>query len=93
MNWSAVGSPTPTRPTVCEPYGVERSTPVARLKEAVATIRALWDSVGQPVRRDSEFFPLHDVRRTTHNGSRARSHRAPWICRRPPTVLGAFGDG
>ena len=41
-----------------EPYGVEWSKPVARFEEAVATIRALWDSDGQLVSRESPYFPL-----------------------------------
>lgn len=44
-----------------EPYGVEWSRPVGRLIEALATIRALWDSNGELVSRDSEFFPLHNA--------------------------------
>jgi len=44
-----------------EPYGVEWSKPVARFVEALATIRALWDSNGQLVTRDSEFFPLRNA--------------------------------
>jgi len=44
-----------------EPYGVEWSKPVGRLIEALATIRALWDSNGELVTRDSEFFPLHNA--------------------------------
>lgn len=44
-----------------EPYGVEWSTPVARFEEALATIRALWDSKGTLVNRDSPFFPLRDA--------------------------------
>lgn len=44
-----------------EPYGVDWSKPVGRFIEAVATIRALWDSDGQPVTRDSDFFPLHNA--------------------------------
>lgn len=42
-----------------EPYGVDWSKPVARFEEAMATIRALWDSKGELVTRDSPFFPLH----------------------------------
>ncbi|MBF4996629.1 LLM class flavin-dependent oxidoreductase [Nocardia sp. BSTN01] len=42
-----------------EPYGVDWSKPVARFEEGVATIRALWDSGGELVDRDSPFFPLH----------------------------------
>ena len=33
--------------------------PVARFEEALATIRALWNSDGELVTRDSPFFPLH----------------------------------
>ena len=44
-----------------EPYGVDWSRPVARFEEAMATIRALWDSGGELVSRDSEFFPLHNA--------------------------------
>jgi phthiodiolone/phenolphthiodiolone dimycocerosates ketoreductase len=44
-----------------EPYGVEWSKPVARFEEALATIRALWNSGGELVTRDSPFFPLHNA--------------------------------
>src|SRR5277367_4443790 len=44
-----------------EPYGVEWSKPVARCAEALATIRALWDSAGGLVNRDSPFFPLRNA--------------------------------
>jgi phthiodiolone/phenolphthiodiolone dimycocerosates ketoreductase len=44
-----------------EPYGVDWSKPVGRFIEAIATIRALWDSGGDLVSRDSEFFPLHNA--------------------------------
>jgi phthiodiolone/phenolphthiodiolone dimycocerosates ketoreductase len=44
-----------------QPYGVDWSKPVARFEEAMATIRALWDSNGELVNRDSEFFPLHNA--------------------------------
>ncbi len=44
-----------------EPYGVDWSRPVGRLIEALATIRALWDSPGELVTRDSPFFPLHNA--------------------------------
>jgi phthiodiolone/phenolphthiodiolone dimycocerosates ketoreductase len=43
------------------PYGVDWSKPVARFEEAVATIRALWNSKGELVTRDSPFFPLHNA--------------------------------
>ena len=44
-----------------EPYGVDWSKPVARFEEAVATIRALWDSGGELVNRDSPYFPLRNA--------------------------------
>ncbi|MET0996104.1 MAG: LLM class flavin-dependent oxidoreductase [Mycobacterium sp.] len=44
-----------------EPYGVDWSKPVARFEEALATIRALWDSGGELVNRDSSFFPLRNA--------------------------------
>jgi phthiodiolone/phenolphthiodiolone dimycocerosates ketoreductase len=44
-----------------EPYGVDWSKPVARFEEALATIRALWNSGGELVTRDSAFFPLHNA--------------------------------
>lgn len=44
-----------------EPYGVDWSRPVARFEEAMATIRALWDSKGDLVNRDSPFFPLRNA--------------------------------
>ncbi|GAB89189.1 LLM class flavin-dependent oxidoreductase [Gordonia rhizosphera] len=44
-----------------EPYGVDWSKPVARFEEAMVTIRALWDSGGELVNRDSPFFPLRDA--------------------------------
>lgn len=44
-----------------QPYGVDWSTPVARFEEAIATIRALWDSGGEPVTRDSPYFPLRNA--------------------------------
>jgi phthiodiolone/phenolphthiodiolone dimycocerosates ketoreductase len=44
-----------------EPYGVEWSKPVARFEEALATIRALWDSNGELVSRESPYFPLHNA--------------------------------
>lgn len=44
-----------------EPYGVDWSKPVARFEEALATIRALWNSNGALVKRDSPFFPLRDA--------------------------------
>jgi phthiodiolone/phenolphthiodiolone dimycocerosates ketoreductase len=42
-----------------DPYGLHWSKPVARFEEGIATIRALWNCGGEPVTRDSPFFPLH----------------------------------
>ena len=44
-----------------EPYGVKRTKPVAELEEALVTIRTLWDSAGEPVTRDSPYFPLRNA--------------------------------
>jgi phthiodiolone/phenolphthiodiolone dimycocerosates ketoreductase len=44
-----------------QPYGVDWSRPVARFEEAIATIRALWDSKGDLVNRDSPYFPLRNA--------------------------------
>jgi phthiodiolone/phenolphthiodiolone dimycocerosates ketoreductase len=44
-----------------EPYGVEWTKPVARFEEAVATIRALWDSGGDLISRESPYFPLRNA--------------------------------
>jgi phthiodiolone/phenolphthiodiolone dimycocerosates ketoreductase len=43
------------------PYGVATSNLVSKFEEAVATIRALWNSGGRPVTRDSPYFPLRDA--------------------------------
>jgi len=44
-----------------QPYGVEWTKPVARFEEALATIRALWNSGGDLVTRESPYFPLHNA--------------------------------
>jgi phthiodiolone/phenolphthiodiolone dimycocerosates ketoreductase len=44
-----------------QPYGVDWTKPVARFEEALATIRALWDSGGELVSRESPTFPLHNA--------------------------------
>ena len=41
-----------------EPYGVDWSKPVARFEEALATIRALWDSNGELVNRGFALLPV-----------------------------------
>lgn len=44
-----------------EQYGVEWSKPAARFEEAIATIRALWNSGGELVSRESPYFRLHNA--------------------------------
>jgi phthiodiolone/phenolphthiodiolone dimycocerosates ketoreductase len=44
-----------------EPYGVDWTNPVARFEEAVATIRALWNSGGELISRESPYFPLRNA--------------------------------
>lgn len=77
-----------------EPFGIDQSRAVARLEEGLAVIRALWDSHGQPVDRDGEFFPL----------KRALLDIPPYRGTRPPILVGAqrprmlaiagrYGDG
>jgi phthiodiolone/phenolphthiodiolone dimycocerosates ketoreductase len=44
-----------------EPYGVDWTRPVARFEEAIATIRALWNSRGEPISRESPYFPLRNA--------------------------------
>ena len=44
-----------------EPYGVDWTRPVARFEEAIATIRALWNSNGELVSRESPYFPLRNA--------------------------------
>jgi len=44
-----------------EPYGIDMSKPVTRFEEGIATIRALWESRGELVSRDSPYFPLRNA--------------------------------
>jgi phthiodiolone/phenolphthiodiolone dimycocerosates ketoreductase len=44
-----------------EPYGVEWTKPVARFEEAIATIRALWNSGGELTTRESPYVPLRNA--------------------------------
>jgi len=76
-----------------EPYGVDWTRPVARFEEALATIRALWDSKGELVNRDSPFFPL---RNATFDLPPYRG-RWPeiWVAAHGPRMLratGRYGD-
>ncbi|MCV7032128.1 photosystem I reaction center subunit VIII [Mycobacterium sherrisii] len=77
-----------------EPYGVDWSKPVARFEEAVATIRALWNSGGELVTWDSPFFPLHNAafRLPPYRGTWPRM----WIASHGPRMLrvtGRYADG
>lgn len=77
-----------------EPYGVEWSKPVARFEEAMATIRALWNSNGELVNRDSAFFPL---RNAVFELPAYKGAWPPiWIAAHGPRMLravGRYGDG
>ena len=72
-----------------EPYGVEWSKPVARFEEAMATIRALWNSGGELVNRDSPFFPLRNAvfDLPPHRGKWPEI----WIASHGPRMLRATG--
>lgn len=72
-----------------EPYGVDWSKPVARFEEALATIRALWNSNGQLVNRDSEWFPLRNAsfRLPPYKGTWPQI----WIASHGPRMLRATG--
>lgn len=77
-----------------EPYGVDWSKPVARFEEALATIRALWDSNGELVNRDSPYFPL----RNAVFDLPPYKDKWPeiWIAAHGPRMLraaGRYGDG
>jgi phthiodiolone/phenolphthiodiolone dimycocerosates ketoreductase len=77
-----------------EPYGVEWSKPVARFEQAMATIRALWDSKGELVNRDSPFFPLRNAvfDLPSYKGRRPQI----WIGAHGPRMLrvvGQYADG
>ena len=77
-----------------EPYGVDWTKPVGRFEEAVATIRALWDSKGELVSRDSPYFPLRDALFATPP---YRGKWPPmWIAGHGPRMLritGQYADG
>ncbi|MHA3023688.1 LLM class flavin-dependent oxidoreductase [Mycobacterium sp. BMJ-28] len=77
-----------------EPYGVDWTKPVARFEEALATIRALWDSRGELVNRDSPYFPL---RNALFDLPAYRGKWPPiWIAAHGPRMLriaGRYADG
>lgn len=43
------------------PFGEDRDKPFSRLEEAVNVWKTLWESGGQPVSRESEFWTLTDA--------------------------------
>lgn len=72
-----------------EPYGVPWDRPVARFEEALATIRALWNSRGELVSRESEFFPLRNAIFTLppHRGQWPQI----WVAAHGPRMLRTTG--
>lgn len=72
-----------------EPYGVDWTKPVARFEEAIATIRALWNSRGEPISRDSPYFPLRNAvfDLPPHRGEWPEI----WIAAKGPRMLRATG--
>lgn len=73
---------------------MEWSKPVSRFEEAMATIRALWDSNGELVSRESPFFPLHNATfaLTPFRGKWPEI----WIAAHGPRMIraaGKYGDG
>ena len=44
-----------------EPYGETRVKPIGKLEESIRTFKALWESGGQPISRESEFWPLKNA--------------------------------
>jgi phthiodiolone/phenolphthiodiolone dimycocerosates ketoreductase len=77
-----------------EPYGLPYADNVARLEEALAIIRLLWESGGEPVGFDGKFWRLRDA-----------VFRLPLYAGRPPRLFvaahfprmlrltGRFADG
>ena len=77
-----------------EPYGIPFTKRVARLDEALAIIRRLWESGGEPVSFDGAIWKLRDALFATplYRG------RAPtiWVAAHAPRMLsltGRYADG
>ena len=72
-----------------EPYGIPFTKRVARLEEALAIIRRLWESRGEPVDFDGTFWKLRRALFATplHAG------KAPpiWVAAHAPRMLGLTG--
>ena len=73
-----------------EPYGVDWTKPVARFEEAIATIRALWNSGGELVTRTRPTFRCamrcSTYRPPAESGPRSGSPRTGRACSAPPAV-------
>ena len=77
-----------------EPYGIQFKKRVGRLEEALAIIRRLWESRGEPVSFDGSIWRLKNALFATplYNG------RAPavWLAAHAPRMLaltGRYADG
>lgn len=77
-----------------EPYGAPFTKRVARLQEALAIIRLLWGSQGEPIDFDGDFWSLRQALFTTplYKG------KAPpiWLAAHAPRMLqltGRYADG
>lgn len=72
-----------------EPYGIKRIKPVAEFEEALATIRALWAAGGEPVSRESPYFPLRNAMFALppYRGTRPEI----WVAGHGPRMLGITG--
>jgi phthiodiolone/phenolphthiodiolone dimycocerosates ketoreductase len=68
---------------------VNWSKPVARFEEAVATIRALWNSRGELISRESAYFPLRDA--IFDLPAYQRKWPEIWIAARGPRMLDITG--
>jgi phthiodiolone/phenolphthiodiolone dimycocerosates ketoreductase len=77
-----------------EPYGLRFAKRVARLDEALAIVRRLWESRGEPVDFDGAFWRLRRALFATP----LRDDKPPpiWIAAHAPRMLaltGRYGDG
>jgi phthiodiolone/phenolphthiodiolone dimycocerosates ketoreductase len=72
-----------------EPYGIPFRRRVARLEEALAIIRRLWESGGEPVSFDGAIWRLKDALFATP----LYAGRAPaiWLAAHAPRMLGLTG--
>src|SRR5262245_33825144 len=72
-----------------EPYGIPFRRRVARLEEALAIVRRLWESGGEPVSFDGAIWRLRDALFATP----LYAGRAPaiWLAAHAPRMLGLTG--